>query len=79
MKNFLFVSYSYLSRRDDVPCGWPPAEPPAPPAPSETPAPSALSESPAAAAGFTAGGPACIGKSCHDRQTGMPERVAGPG
>lgn len=73
VKNFLFVSHSYLSQRDDVLCGWPPAEPPAPPAPS------ALSESPAAAAGFTAGGPACIGKSCHDRQTEMPERDAGPG
>lgn len=76
VKNFLFVSHSYLSQRDDVLCGWPPAEPPAPPASSAS---SALSESPAAAAGFAAGGPARIGKSCHDRQTEMQERVAGPG
>ncbi len=65
VKNFLFVSHSYLSQRDDVLCGWPPAEPPAPPA------------SPAAEP--VAAGPAGGDESCHDRQTEMPERVAGPG
>ncbi|WP_257824926.1 hypothetical protein [Burkholderia glumae] len=33
VKQFLFVSHSYLRQRDDALCGWPAAEPPAPPWP----------------------------------------------